>query len=123
MLVALVRGTFGLLVALVSVADGRGRVCTPLPATGVGILSLGRETSTPLSLVTVGRLALERRLVRIAMTCPYPFPPAKSADRLVMSSSGESFVTSTFCATGFLVCGGAAGLTIGTLGLFCNAAN
>jgi hypothetical protein len=50
-----------------------------------------------------GGLDFERRLLRIAMAYPCPFPPAKSADRLVMSLSGESFETSTFCATGFFV--------------------
>ena len=119
----LVIGPVGLLVALVSVAEGRGRVCTPLPATGAGILSLGRETITPLSFLTEGRLALERRLVRIAMAYPCPFPPAKSAVRLVMSFSGESVDTSTFCATGFLACTAAAAFGACTRGLFCKAAN
>ena len=123
LLVPLVSGAVGLLVALVSVAEGRGRVCTPLPATGAGILSLGRETITPLSFVTEGRLALERRLERIAMAYPCPFPPAKSAVRLVMSFSGESVDTSTFCATGFLACTAAAAVGACTRGLFCKAAN
>jgi len=107
---ALVTGRFS---AVPKVADGRALVVidgfgreTPVsgrPPTVLVNLSLGRETKTPLSLETDGRLVLERRLLRIAMAYPCPFPPANNADRLVMSLSGESVATSTFFAAGFFI--------------------
>lgn len=108
--VALVAGRFN---AVPNVAEGRAFVVTEVRGRDASVsgrlptvlvnLSLGRETRTPLSFVTVGRLAVERRLFRIAMAYPCPFPPANNADRLVMSLSGESDATSTFFATGFLI--------------------
>jgi hypothetical protein len=107
------RAAAGPLSALVNFAEGRALVVTvgfgrDTPVSGrvpvvLVNLSLGRETRTPLSVETDGRLVLERRLLRIAMAYPCPFPPANNADRLVMSLSGESVATSTFFAAGFFI--------------------
>ena len=90
-----------------------GRVLTalgPLKA----LVSLADGLVLVLALLSLAGLELERRLLRIAMAYPCPFPPAKRADRLVMSLSGVSFATSTFCATGFFV-----GATL-LMSIFCN---
>ena len=66
-------------------------------------LSPGRETITPLSDVTSGRFACERRFFRIAMF--YPLPPDRIEERLATIVIGVRVLTSTFLGGATLATG------------------